>query len=394
MTAIVVGTEALDRLLDPADAALRARVLVDLLDRTADDPEVVEARARIPGQPWVAATLAAHHGDGTWGRGFYTKYDGTSWVLLHLSEVGAPMDHPAIRAGVERLLTTARRVADLRGVLAEPFRGCPDGVVWELPVVCLSAHMALVLIRAGLADHPVTRGALAVCRHRFVPGEGFGCFAVAESLLPACVMAVPKVLKALLALPSAARTPDDEAFVRDLVALLRRFDLMDYVPRDARAWRAWAATVTPAERRAAKAAWAAAGRLEPRRAKEGWLRFSFPHSYNSDLLEVLLLLGEAGAEREAVVEGGLRKLLAARGADGMWRAQAGLHGKMHADLDVAGQPSPWITYRALLALRRFGALAWDDGSAARAADPRPVVPARPAARAPTAAPPPGTRTPR
>lgn len=362
MTTCVVRAEVLERLLDPGDAALRARVLTDLLGRPADDAEVQAARARIPEHPWVAATLAAHHGDGTWGRGFYTKYDGTSWVLLHLSEVGAPMDHPAIRSGVERLVSTARPVAAMRGVLAEPFRGCPDGVVWELPVVCLSAHMALVLIRAGLPDHQATRGALAVCRHRFVAGEGFGCPAVGESLLPACVMAVPKVLKALLALPPASRTADDEAFVGDLVALLRRFELMDYVPRDARPWRAWAATVTPAERRAAKTAWAAAGRLEPRRPKEGWLRFSFPHSYNSDLLEILLLLGDAGAERDDVVERGLRKLLAARGADGMWRSGAGLHGKMHADLDRAGQPSPWITYRALLALRRFGALADADGA--------------------------------
>jgi hypothetical protein len=82
----------LERLLDPADPALRARVLVDLHDRPEDDAEVEAARVRIPEQPWVKATLAAHRGDGTWGRGFYTKYDGTSWVLLHLSEVGAPMD--------------------------------------------------------------------------------------------------------------------------------------------------------------------------------------------------------------------------------------------------------------------------------------------------------------
>lgn len=30
---------------------------------------------------------------------------------------------------------------------------------------------------------------------------------------------------------------------------------------------------------------------------------------------------------------------------------------MHARLDAAGKPSPWITYRALLAFKRFGLLA-------------------------------------
>jgi hypothetical protein len=35
----------------------------------------------------------------------------------------------------------------------------------------------------------------------------------------------------------------------------------------------------------------------------------------------------------------------------------GLNGKMHADLGEAGRPSSWITYWALLAPRRFAALA-------------------------------------
>jgi hypothetical protein len=40
----------------------------------------------------------------------------------------------------------------------------------------------------------------------------------------------------------------------------------------------------------------------------------------------------------------------------MWTTAGGLHGKMHADLDRAGAASPWVTYRALLACRRFGVL--------------------------------------
>ncbi len=356
MGPVVLESDLLERLLRPADPALRARVLTDLLDRPADDHAVVAARARIPEQPWVKATLAAHHGDGTWGRGFYHKYDGTCWVLLHLSEVGAPMDLAPIQAGVRRLIDTARPVERMTGERALPFRELRDGVYWEHPIACLTAHMALVLTRAGLAGHPVTRGALDVCRHRFQPGLGFGCYVVDDSLLPACVMTVPKVLKALLALPPEHRTADDRATIEGMVQVLKQFRLYEYVPRDAPAWRVWARTATPAERRAAKPRWIAAGRAEPRRPKQGWLNFSFPGSYNSDLLEVLLLLGEAGARRDQTIEGGLALLRAACGADGMWTMSGGLNGKMHGTLDRAGRPSPWITYRALLAFKRFGAL--------------------------------------
>jgi hypothetical protein len=353
---VEVTEPVLDRLLDPADPALRARVLVNLLERPEDAPEVEEARARIPEQPWVRDTLASHHGDGTWGRGFYHKYDGTSWVLLHLSEVGVPMDHPAIRAGVARLLETARPIGQLQGARAGPFQDLKDAVYWKYPIACLTAHMALVLIRAGLPDHTVTRSALNLCHHRFQPENGFGCFVMDDSLMPACVMTVPKVLKAFLALPQEHRTAEDSALIDGMAAVLRRFRLHRYVPEANGEWRAWAKGASAEQRRAEKPRWIATGRLEPRKEKDGWLRFSFPHSYNSDLLEVLLLLGEVGVEADPVVEEGLERLVSKRGSDGMWKMVGGLNGKMHADLDKKGQASPWITYRALLALKRFGRL--------------------------------------
>lgn len=354
MPALTAGV--LERLTDDRDPALRYRVFRDLLEYGEDDPAVVAARARIVAQPWIRATLAAHHGDGTWGRGFYHKYDGTSWVLLHLSEVGAPMDHPAIRAGVERLLRTARPVEDMRGVRAGPFRGLTGGYCWEHPIACLTAHMALVLIRAGLPDHEVTRGALETCRHRFEPKLGFGCMVVEDSLIPACVMTVPKVLKAFLALPPAARTDRDRELIDGMVEVLTRFHLYRYVPEQSRIWKDLARTMPPAMRKEEKRRWLTIGRADDRGPKEGWLRFSFPHSYNSDLLEVLLLLGKAGVERDAVIDEGLALLLKKRGKDGMWKMTGGLNGKMHASLDARGRSSPWITYRALLALKRFGML--------------------------------------
>lgn len=356
MQPVTVQAELVERLLDPADPALRARVLTDLLDRRADDPDVLAARERIPEQPWVRSTLSARRGDGTWGRSFYDKYRGTSWVLLHLSEVGAPAELPPIRAGVERLLDTAIPISRLTGFRAALFRDNTDGVYWEHPIPCLTTHMALVLVRAGLPDHPVTRAALETCRHLAVAGAGIGCYVMADSLLPACVMAAPKVLKAFLALPPERRTAEDRALIQTLVDVLLGFELYRYVPRDTQEWREAARTLTPAVRRRAKAQWIADGRLEPRRPKAGWLKFSFPHSYNSDLLEVLLLLGEAGAPLDGTIEEGLELVRSARTGDGTWKLIGGLDGKMHGHLDRPGRGSPWITYRALLAFKRFGLL--------------------------------------
>lgn len=344
------------RLTDKSDPALRARVLTDLLGWPDDDRQVLLARGRTADQPWIKATLAAHNGDGTWGRGFYTKYDGTNWVLLHLSEIGVPGDLDPIQKGVRHLLANARSTGDLRGVRAKHFEGFPDGVYWHYPVACLAAHPATTLIRFGYLTHPVTQGALRTCRHLLDPGEGCSCMVIDDSLQPACYMTVPKVLKAFLAVPQGDRTAAQRRLIQRMVRLLKKFRLYRYVARDSRAWLEWAHSATSEQRRDEKLKWLAMGRAEPRHEKPGWLRFSFPHSYNSDLLEVMLLLGEAGAKYGTVIEEGLQLILSKRGRDGMWRMVGGLNGKMHGRLDRKGAPSPWITYRALLAFKRFGLL--------------------------------------
>lgn len=340
------------------DWALRFKVLRDLLDYPPDHPDVVEAREKIPHQPWVAATLKVHNGDGTWGGRFhfYQKYRGTSWVLLHLSEVGAPPDLEPIRLGIDHLLKTARPVKALKGIEGRRFDGCEQGVYWRYPIACLTAHMAAVLSRGGCARHPVTRGALAACRHLFDPEEGFGCQVIDHSLQPRCMMTVPKVLKAFLAVPPQQRSPEDRAVIRQLVSLLKKFDLYRYVPAQLNTWYDWAYSASAAERRAAKPQWIEQGRAGPRKEKAGWTRFSFPHGYNSDVLEVLLLLGEAGVERDEVIDRGLEILLSKRSSRGMWKMVGGLNGKMWADIDQKGKPSPWITYRSLLAFKHFGLL--------------------------------------
>jgi len=45
MRPLEVTNDVLERLLDDADPALRAKVLVDLRDHAADDPDVVAARS-------------------------------------------------------------------------------------------------------------------------------------------------------------------------------------------------------------------------------------------------------------------------------------------------------------------------------------------------------------
>ncbi len=360
---VSVDSTLIHQLADPQDPLLRVKVLSDLLDYPDDDPDLVKTRKDIPNSPWVKATLAAHNGDGTWSdrhaSSFYRKYTGTSWVMLHMSELGVPGNLEPVKRGVEYLLSNTKPISGLKskqgmGVLDSE---CKEGVYWHHPILCLVAHMATVLIRYGHESQPITRAALASCKCHFVPGEGFDCSVMDYySLLPKCYMVVPKVLKAFLALPPKVRTKDDIKFINQLVKILKKFKLHIYVPKDSKEWQEWSYSASPEERMAARKKWIEDGRLEPRREKAGWLRFSFPNNYNSDLLEVMLLLGKAGVKRDKIIDSGLEILLDKRQKNGMWKMVGGINGKMYADIDKKGKPSPWITYRALLALKRFDLL--------------------------------------
>jgi hypothetical protein len=259
----------LARLADPADPALRARVLADLLHRPDDDRDLTEARERIPEQSWVRATTDAQDRGGTWGRGLGSGYTGTIWVLYHLSEVGAPGDLEPIQRGVQVLLNEARPVAKLRGRRALFFRGCPDGVYWELPVACEVARAATALVRLGQLSHPVTQAALSSCRALFESKEGFGCFVMDDSLLPACFMSVPSVLKAHLSVPPPARSADDRDLIARMVRLLKKRHLYRYVARDKRDWQEWASKATAQQRREESPKWLAAALQFPAQLQLG-----------------------------------------------------------------------------------------------------------------------------
>lgn len=82
----------------------------------------------------------------------------------------------------------------------------------------------------------------------------------------------------------------------------------------------------------------------------------------SGVARLLLLLGEAGCPRDDAIEAGFELLRSKQGRDAMWKMVGGLNGEMHANLDARERASPWITYRALLAFKRFGL--WTAGSTA------------------------------
>lgn len=327
----VTTHEQLDWLLDESAPAVRRLALRQLLDRPADDPEVIEAgRAAMVSAP-IAPILAAQNPEGWWvkpGAGYSPKYSATVWSLIFLDQMGADGADPRILAGCEYLLRYAQTSSggfgasgNLTGV-APPSRA----------IHCLNGNLLRALIGFGLLDDERVRRSLAwqvaaitgdgMDRwYSVTPGPGFACGANADR---PCAWGAVKAVLALARVPAEQRTPATAAALAAGVDFLLSRDpsVADY-------------PMPP-------------GNTKP---NGSWFRLGFPSGYVADVLQVLEALCDAGAAGDPRLAAAFDWLLAQRGPDGRWTNRYAYEGKLVRDIDRPGKPSKWVTLRALRVLK-------------------------------------------
>jgi hypothetical protein len=82
-----------------------------------------------------------------------------------------------------------------------------------------------------------------------------------------------------------------------------------------------------------------------------WLRLAFPWFVDYSVLRGLWVLTRLGVQDERM-EDALKWLQQARLPDGRWPLESTPYGRMQANLGRKGQPSKWITLKALQVLER------------------------------------------
>jgi hypothetical protein len=87
-----------------------------------------------------------------------------------------------------------------------------------------------------------------------------------------------------------------------------------------------------------------------RDSKPGWRRFGFPLMYQTDVLEILLILTRLGYRDERLREA-LDLVASKADAQGRWTLQQTFNGRFWVDIETRGEPSHWVTLRALEVLR-------------------------------------------
>jgi len=326
----------IDWLLESENPGVRYLALRDLLDRPADDVELIAARHMAHTSGPIATVLEKMQPEGYWskpGPGYTTKYRSTVWALILLAQLGASASED------ERI---GRGCAYL---LEHSFTPGGHFTVYGTPsssIDCLQGNLCWALLEMGY-DDPRLEPAFEWMA-RTVTGEGmaprsdkqserryyaYKCgplFACGPNYGQSCAWGASKVMLAFGKLPEARRTP------LIMNAIQQGVDFMF--------------STDPA-----KADWPT--RLDDKPSRDWW-KFGFPVFYVTDLLQVVEGLVALGYGNDPRLTNALELIRNKQDDQGRWLLEYDYTGKTWVDFGVKKQPNKWVTLRAVRVLKKVG----------------------------------------
>jgi len=323
-------------LLESDEPNVRYLALRDLLDRPADDPELLEARDLAHCQGPIAAIVDEMDPEGYWvkaGPGYGPKYRSTVWAVILLGQLGARIEcDPRIERACQYLLDHA---------LAEhgqfSYNGAPGGTF-----DCLQGNLCTALLDLGSTDprldkafewmaRTVTGEGIAPQGDKSTPmrfyayqcGPGFACGA--NYTLP-CGWGAVKVMLAFGKLPQHKRTPLIQGALRKGAEFLLGVD-------------------------PASAAYPTHDDIKP---NASWWKFGFPVFYVTDILQNVEALVRCGYGKDPRLANALQLIASKQDAQGRWPLEYHYSGKTWIGSGRKGQPNPWVTLRAAWVMKNAG----------------------------------------
>jgi hypothetical protein len=329
---------------NPAVAVLTRRGLL----KEPDSPELDALWARRNEYPPLAAILEAQRPDGSWetpGQD-YKKYQGSLWQVHLLGELWADGGDERVRRGADYAFS---RQLDDGSWSATNKR--PAG-----SITCLTANVGRALARMGWARDERVAAALGYCVRLFEELGYVDCREGRDHQLSGyCHMVTPKLLLLLAEVPRDLWPDGAEGLRDECVAKLRDKQVFRCVPEEAREFNDAIWSMPAAERPGFRDRFLADDPALHYKDKAGWKRFGFPLSYNSDALEALAALRAVGEGPRPEYADAIALVRGSAAPDMRWTMRNTFNGKMLADVETKGEPSKWLTLRALQVLE------WADG---------------------------------
>lgn len=283
-------------LLDPEHPSARLLTLRYIFRRPEEELQA-EYRAVLA---WKPVQTLLRHADPVsfWGRvgnPYFGAAAGTFGVLYTLAQMNAP-PFPLALAACEHLLAHGR-LADGRFA---PQATQPE--VW----LCYTGMALSLLYHFGFGEDPRVQSAREVLLQAILsPPRQLHCPIAGGE----CAAGPVKALAGLLHIPQARRTSDDVQAMRQLAERLLRWPF-DWERRDAE-----------------------------------WLRLRFIRYYETDLLELVHVLAQAGYGDHVRLREFTTQLTALQDSEGRWHKTRASANELQ--IERIFQPSRWLTFEAV-----------------------------------------------
>jgi len=295
----VLNNDPMSWLLEPENPSVRYWTLTEIVGRSADSPEVLEAKAAIAQQPLVQELFAGQHPDGHWGDDETKPYtaQGAVAVLTILHTLGVEPDERTA-AGCDSFLRFCQH--DSGGFSLTKTRR--SGIF-----PCTTGQHLPFLVYFGMGDDPRVRQAFAFLIEDMSAEDSLDCGRYQHQ---DCLWGAIAALNGLAVLPGDMRSPKAEQVVRRLANALLDAEY-DFEGEHKR-----------------------------------WLTFGVPRAW--DLLSALRALAAHGYAHDLRFAPLLELFLTRQDEQGRW-----LCGSVSRTwpLEKRNRPSKWITLDALRSLR-------------------------------------------
>jgi len=336
-------------LLEPDNPSVRYLTVRHLLGRPEGDSEVEGARAAVPYSRVAERVFARQASDGHWGDAatpYKPKYKATYWTLMVLGHLGLRRDDERVRRAVEYVFRFqqpnggfaetgaegARREYDYvaqrrkaRGKEpADESVFIPD-LIHQMTLSCLTGNVVAALLRLGYGDDPRLWQAVEWLVSVQNADGGWLCPYWKAHIRDkhSCFYGTICPLEAFSEIPEDRRPPA----VQEAAARGAEFLLMHRLYR--------------------------ADHHDFRVINPNWLKLAFPWFYSYNILRGLWVLTRLGI-RDERMDDALSLLQEKQTPEGNWLLESTPCGRMQANLEKKGQPSKWVTLKALWVLQTLG----------------------------------------
>ncbi len=347
LNSVLLPPKTLDWLLEDNNPPVRNLTKFFLLNEPLSEKELEETNNYKP----IKEIISLIKPNGSWSdqKNPYKKYTGDYWQVIFLCDMNAKPD--------ELILKACRNIISYQ----LPNGGFTHKLGSKFPLICLTANIIRSLIHFDIKDKSINQG-IDFLTDNILKNKGTFCSPdPLYTLLPDCQMTLTKVLAMYAILRKNMMSSETKRAVNIIEEKLVENKIFKYIPKGSKEYQKQIRGKKSGEiRKIRKEFLSNPSNYTKQEPKKSWLKFGFPHSYTSDILETLYWIAKSEIPYHKEFDEAIEHVINTMNPSGYWINQLAFRNPMLVQIEEKKSPSKWLTFRASYVLKYFQMVEFQD----------------------------------